>query len=710
MRKFLAEATSRIHESKVFGSTDIFLESKNQKIFEVNRDKLDFKNNGLFYSNIIVTPIVSNQFCISPKNFTNKSNINTFDRVSINYKPSQDITFLIPPKSHSELIDFRFSSGASINMFDFSNIYDTFVIDIIFFLEIEIEELDIRAFPFAKVSNNLFMEIQYSSVAGKKYLKDEFRNAFTKDVTDSKIKKNNITPTYEVKISSNNKDKDRQHYIPSFFDLIKPLLYPPPYLFEESYEGFVPIGKKPYDFQIEGINKLVNNKSFLLADEMGTGKTVMATLAARILFRKGEIRKALILSPVSVLRVWEYHINDWSLGELSIALVRGHSWERKQIWNMPFHVYITSYDTYRIDFFKSSNKISNWDFDLVILDEAQLIKNRNSKRHKAVKQSNFKYKWLLTGTPLENKVDDVKALFEFLMPNLIHKNIDNPIVIRDLIRPYMLRRLKKDVLRDLPEKTRQIIWLELTEKQKEQYDNVMAFGIAKLSDLERENRVTRQHIFALLSTLKQICNFPVDSIISSKANALIDMVEDIVASEDKAVIFSQFIGEGITKIEKVLNDYQYVKIVGGMDDAARNSSILLFQNDPSINLFLASTKASGTGITLTEASYVFLFDHWWNPAIMRQAEDRVHRPGQKKPVIIYEYWIENTVEERIYKLLEQKKALAGQVIDSLATEFDDEIISIDEWLHKIFQISPDDHEPIRKEYRDRFTDNRANVW
>ena len=213
-----------------------------------------------------------------------------------------------------------------------------------------------------------------------------------------------------------------------------------------------------------------------------------------------------------------------------------------------------------------------------------------------------------------------------------------------------------------------------------------------MSELEKQGQISRPHIFSLIGKLKQVCNFPKGELQSPKATATIDMIEEIVSSGEKAVIFSQYIEEGISKLAKILDGYGIVTLTGKMSDIQRQISIESFRKDPNVFVLLASIKAGGVGITLTEASYVIHFDHWWNPAIMNQAEDRVHRAGQKKPVTIYEFWMEDTIEERIYKLLDQRKALAGHVIDSLAVPVELEDITVDDWLHKVLQISPEDRD------------------
>ena len=545
------------------------------------------------------------------------------------------------------------------------------------------------------ISDDIFTALEQPSIRGKKYIQGRARS------TKVSRRKPRVKSGQFIDGSTGDSIAQRARSLkskdtigPSFFDLIKPLLFPPPTLFSDANPPFLPSDKKPYHYQIRGIEKLIANQAFLLADEMGTGKTVMATLALRILLRRGEVKRALILCPVSVLRVWEEHLQEWSLGEIAFILVRGTPQQRELMWHLDFHVFVTSYDVFSRDIRNGRIPQDKAHFDLVILDEAQYIKNRKSARFRSLQQAFFKRKWAMTGTPLENRVDDVKALFEFLKPGLVHPEETSPVRIRKYIQPYMLRRLKREVLSELPPKRRQWRWLEMSKEQRRQYELVRQKGVAELSELKRQGRVSRVHIFTLLAKLKQICNFPQGKLESPKARETINLVEEIIASGEKVIIFSQFIEEGIAKLAEILKDYNVVQLTGNMSSSQRQMAIDSFRTDPNVSIFLISLKAGGTGLTLTEASYVIHFDHWWNPAVMNQAEDRVHRAGQKKAVMIYELGMEDSIERRIYEILEEKKALARQVIDDLAEgiSLEDLDISIDEWLHRVFQIPSSDKE------------------
>jgi superfamily II DNA or RNA helicase len=564
----------------------------------------------------------------------------------------------------------------------------------------ETKQIEFPLLPeIPEISKNILLILRAGNIRGKSYGESEWDQAFKKATSKRERKKKETAERIQalqrsfIDLPEEVTSRSTYQVKPNFFDLIKPLLMPPPRILTEGgYDKFLPPGLEPYPYQIEGISRLVNHKYFLLADEMGTGKTVMATLAMRILFQQGKIRSVLVLCPVSVLRVWEEHIHDWSKNELATVKVRGVKQKRRMVWEMPFHVYITSYDTYRADVFDNGKVSGKNKFDLVILDEAQYIKNTSTKRHQAVKKSEYEYLWALTGTPLENDIEDVKSIFSVMSPKLIPQELENPQRLKKIIEPFMLRRLKKDVLKDLPPKIRQTLWLEMSKKQESQYKNILTHGVAELSALHAKDQNVRVHIFALLNKLKQVSNFPKGSLHSPKMDAVKDMIEDISSSDSKALVFSQYIDEGIEKIAMNLKGLGVRKYTGSMTSTQRDTVIDEFKHNPDVQVLLISTRAGSLGLNLTEANYVIHFDHWWNPAIMSQAEDRVHRAGQENRVTVYELWMEAPIEERIFKKLKIKKQLAAEVIDANAEMglTKEAIFTTDEWLHDIFQISSSD--------------------
>ncbi len=461
------------------------------------------------------------------------------------------------------------------------------------------------------------------------------------------------------------------------WDMILPLLRPP---IDFDFPSQLDFPSALYPFQVEGVQRLVANKSFLLGDDMGTGKTVMSTVAMRILFHQGLVRRALVVAPANVISVWQEHLEDWGGTELSFTIAHGSPPDRRKLdWQCRAHVYVTSYATLRNDILADDPVLGEDDlrkFDIVILDEIHHIRNPQSKAARAARKLTPEYRWGLSGTPLQNKLDDLTAIFRFVNSGLPLAETRSIARVQKLIGPYFLRRRKKDVLKQLPEKVSQNLWIGLDPEQRAAYEEALTTGRQQFAD--RRTPFKEFHVFALLQKLKQICNFAPSGATSPKLELLLDQL-DVIAKEHKAVVFTQYIQQGVEKLRPALARYGFVEITGKTPSAQRTRLIDSFQRDPEVRVFLGSTRAAGEGITLTEGNYVFHFDHWWNPATARQAEDRVHRIGQKRQVNVYHYWTENTIEERIYEILQRKGLLYAEVIDAMSEEDIDRGISMEDW-------------------------------
>lgn len=547
-------------------------------------------------------------------------------------------------------------------------------------------------FVYNEPSHNLFRPLGRSSIDGKDYrgVKEGQQKIFNDISNLLPDDGQQVRKAYSETKTTRSVVVKRQ----SIWDLLYPILLPPVTLdFTEQFDLFKPLR----EYQQTGIQFLIDNTSALLADEMGTGKTVQTVVALRILFRQGKIKNAIVVCPPAILgsahlsvktgksEGWDGHFFNWA-PELSVTVVRGNAERRKVDWKYPAHIYLVTYDILRNDLETGvieDNEVSK--FECAVIDEAQNIKNQNSGRAKAVRKLSPKFRWALTGTPIETKVEDVISIFSFVKPRLFTRENYSADTVKELIEPYFLRRLKKDVLKDLPSKIRQEEWLELDSDQRAAYDHALATGRSQLAgDIGSKNEITiRSHVFALLQELKQICNFGPGKNKSPKTESLLDLIETIKANGKKVLVFTQYIENGIDKLETLLQAHsiKYVTLKGGMSDVERNRVFEQFRNSNlEISVFLGSVRAAGTGITLTEASYVVHFDHWWNPAVMWQAEDRAHRPPQKENLNVYSFWMVDTIEEGIYEKLRQRGLLIESVIDSLAVDAIEELISTDEWL------------------------------
>ncbi len=475
------------------------------------------------------------------------------------------------------------------------------------------------------------------------------------------------------------------------FDLLLPYLQPPLEILLTYPERVVRVfnGLRPYQYQVKGAQFLAERTGALLGDEMGLGKTMQAILALQMLFTRGKVRRALVLCRRTLLSVWESEFAKWA-PDIYVLKVRGTREERERLWNTPAPVYLTTYETLREDIKRIPSLRTK--FDIVILDEVQEIKNPEAKKSRAVRSIQAKYRWGLSGTPLENRVDDVVSIFRYLEPRafppLPARDMwyVSPLAVRERIRPYILRRRARDVLKELPEKVVNEVWLELTKEQRATYDKMYHQARRALS----MPGVTRMHVFQWITELKKICNIDPHTEKSCKVNYLEEQLDNIVTSGEKALVFSHFPNETLRRILPKLSRFEPAIFDGSLSERQRKALIDAFQTQPSPKVLLMSVQTGGVGITLTRANHVFHFDHWWNPAVARQAEGRAHRIGQTRTVFVYDIYTRDTIEERVYHLLKEKEALFQEVIDDLSVPGVQRAIS-DEELFALFDLEVPKH-------------------
>jgi len=419
-----------------------------------------------------------------------------------------------------------------------------------------------------------------------------------------------------------------------------------------------------FHYQKDGIERLLCNRSVLLADEMGLGKTIQAVAGLRILSARREIERALIVCPVSLIAQWRRQIRIWA-PDLRISTAVGSKDQRKASWDADATLCLSSFESVRADLGAPSvGGRRSW--DVVVIDEAQRIKNANSAVATVVKSLERSRSWALTGTPLENRLDDLLSVLDFAAPGEFDPGAMG-VGLRGLMGRVQLRRRRAEVLDDLPPKFASVIALDLAATQRTAYRKAEEKGTMWLRSLGRELRIS--HVLELILRLKQICNFCPETGDSAKIDDLRPRLEQFRASGAKALIFSQFVKEpfGVLRLARELQKLRPLVITGGMDQPTRSAAFDSFERDRSRRVMVLSLRAGGTGLNLTAASRVIHFDRWWNPAVEIQAEDRVHRIGQKLPVEVFAYVCSDSVEERIAKILEEKRALFADLIDGVST-------------------------------------------
>jgi SNF2 family DNA or RNA helicase len=450
------------------------------------------------------------------------------------------------------------------------------------------------------------------------------------------------------------------------------------------------------DYQKIGFSWLIqlkkNNFGACLADDMGLGKTLqILTAILKTLEDAGQITKEsgydtnsehilnLVIVPRSLLHNWLNEINK-NTPAMRAMIYAGTEREKLHKMFAKKDIIITSYGIARNDL----DFLLDFEFEYIVLDESQYIKNPNSKTYMALKHLKGKNKIVLTGTPIENSLRDLWTQLNFVNKGMlgsykffrenyispIEKNNDEEVKIelKKLIAPFILRRTKEDVVKDLPDIEEQTIICEMTDEQKMLYDTEKSKIRNKIIEFYHKGKLRQSSIYVLqaLSKLRQIANHPrmLDmDVDSGKFDEIFSRLEILLEQNHKVLIFSNFVKYlNLFKSEFEKRKWKYEMITG--ETSNRQKRIDHFQTDEEIKLFLISIKAGGVGINLTAADYVFIIDPWWNPAVEKQAIARAHRIGQTKNVFAFKFITFGTVEEKIQLLQKKKLDLAHEFIDT----------------------------------------------
>lgn len=416
-----------------------------------------------------------------------------------------------------------------------------------------------------------------------------------------------------------------------------------------DYEALHPL--RPY--QLEGVRFLRQSSSALLADEMGLGKTVQTAVALQT--GRRDYQRVLLIAPTSLCLNWQRELQRWA-PDLAVRRVRGDTEDRAYTYRLPIQVLISSYEQVRRDSRRFHGAV---EFDLVVIDEAQRIKNKNSETNLACRIIPRDRAWALTGTPLENHPRELTAIFRFLQPRLLQEGMSRP-QIHAAMEGHFLRRTKSKVLEELPPILTREIRLELGSQQRRSYDRAWNERHESVRGLSPKEMVT--NMLALITRLKQICNFDEENGESVKLDVVHSILEGVNETSGKVLIFSQYVKtlERMSDKIGIPNDIFH----GGLSVELRERVLRTFREKPGPRALLLSLQSGGVGLNLQEASTVILFDRWWNPATEDQAVQRAHRFGRQVPLDVIRFLVEDSIEEKIDEVLREKKILFEEYINS----------------------------------------------
>jgi SNF2 family DNA or RNA helicase len=427
---------------------------------------------------------------------------------------------------------------------------------------------------------------------------------------------------------------------------------------------------------------LLSGFGCILADDMGLGKTVQSIAVLLRLKEQGLLGDGcLVVAPAALLGNWEKELERFA-PSLGVSRYHGNrrNLDREQ------DVFLTTYQTAVRD----AEKLKNEGFSLLLVDEAHLMKNAETRISRTVKQLRSQYRLALSGTPVENRLEDLRSLFDFILPGYlgsaeefrvmyripieVMRNRAQAEALRKITAPFLLRRLKTDkaIIKDLPEKIVVNEYATLEKSQAALYESVVAESLQKSDQMERAERSSL--ILTLLTSLKQICDHPrvfdkespAVSGLSGKAQLLLALLEEILANREKALVFSQYV-ETLDCLEKIIKSElgeQPLIYHGGLSQGARSEVINRFQNESAARILLISLRAGGLGLNLTSASRVIHYDLWYNPAVENQATDRAFRIGQKRNVFVHRFITKNSFEEKIDAMIISKRELADMTVAS----------------------------------------------
>jgi SNF2 family DNA or RNA helicase len=612
--------------------------------------------------------------------------LRAFSWLNQNKKSLEDIGFIIHQEKSKEKKYFLGKSSISIEIKENIDWFDIYAI--VRFGDYEIPFNELRRIMLLKGNEITLPNGEIAVVPESWMIEYSELFAFIEDghkrngaTTNHKLKKHHLALVKDLesghlaRVSMSNKLENLRN-----FKKVDKIPVP------DKFKGKLrPYQKAGYDWLL-----FLKNYNFggCLADDMGLGKTVQ-TLAMLQQFKEKSVDHAsLLIMPTSLIYNWELEAKKFT-PQLKILVYTGTNRIKDVERFQGYDLILTSYGIVRLDV----DLLKTFYFNYIILDESQAIKNPTSNISKAVRKLKSRNRLILTGTPLENSTMDLWSQMTFLNPGLLgnqsffkneflvpiekKKDENKTRKLNSIIKPFILRRHKSQVARELPEKVENLKYCVMSSLQEDRYEEAKSYYRNKILDEIEKHGVNKSHFLLLqgLTRLRQIANHPkmIDEHYqgdSGKLDDVISMISNAISENHKILIFSQFV-----KHLSILCEYldssriKYAYLDGSTKD--RESQVRLFQENDEIPIFLISLKAGGLGLNLTKADYVFLLDPWWNPAVEQQAIDRAHRIGQENKVFTYKFISKNTVEEKIIALQKNKIKLATDLITTEENFFKD---------------------------------------
>ena len=435
-------------------------------------------------------------------------------------------------------------------------------------------------------------------------------------------------------------------------DLVRPLLLP--CRVEDSL----------YPYQRRGVAWLLRKKRALLADDMGLGKTAQVLCAVRRLIRRGTVGWGVVVAPGTLMANWVAETRKWA-PELCALVVRPQGHGREGAWSRAVrraHLLITSYEQLR----EPPASLLETRPDFLVADEAHRLRRRESGWHQGFRSVRTEWLWALTGTPVERDAEDLAVLMSLLDERRFSwdDRMLHPTALQARAGPYMLRRRKAEVLRELPRVVEREEELELTDAQREAYRKaVCAHG----------GKPGSGSYLALFGKLRALCDMEAESGSSSKLDRICGVLDDVASAGEKAVVFSYLLPP-LYELARRLGraGVGFEVLTGNMRLSERREAVDRFRNDATCVAFLASSRVGSEGLTLTEANHVIFLNRWWNPSANSQARDRVVRIGQKRAVLVWGFTCRDTVEAALQGILREKRRTFEELVEALGRSEDSE--------------------------------------